>query len=148
MKYSEAKTGRTFVIRLEDGDILHKSIEAFAIEHHIKRAKLNVLGGADKGSILIVGPENGRSETIVPMEFVLPDVYEITGTGTIFPDSEGHPELHMHISCGRNGIAHTGCVRRGIKVWHVMEIIITELIDNNSTRDTDPITGFRLLQPK
>ena len=32
MKYSEAKQGRTFIIRLEDGDILHEKIEEFARE--------------------------------------------------------------------------------------------------------------------
>ncbi|NIT59971.1 MAG: DUF296 domain-containing protein, partial [Aliifodinibius sp.] len=30
MKYSEAKQGRIFVIRLEDGDIVHDEIERFA----------------------------------------------------------------------------------------------------------------------
>ena len=30
MKYSEAKPGRIFVIRLEDGDIVHEAIESFA----------------------------------------------------------------------------------------------------------------------
>ena len=45
MKYSEAKPGRVFVLRLEDGDILHESIEAFAIEHEIMAASLIALGG-------------------------------------------------------------------------------------------------------
>lgn len=35
MKYSEAKQGRTFVIRLEDGDIIHEEIEQFAKDHSI-----------------------------------------------------------------------------------------------------------------
>ena len=30
MKYSQAEQGRTFVIRLEDGDVLHEKIEQFA----------------------------------------------------------------------------------------------------------------------
>ncbi len=30
MKYSEAKQGRVFVIRLEDGDIVHEELEMFA----------------------------------------------------------------------------------------------------------------------
>ncbi|MDY6863052.1 MAG: DUF296 domain-containing protein, partial [Thermodesulfobacteriota bacterium] len=29
MKYSQAKPGRIFVIRLEDGDIIHEEIEKF-----------------------------------------------------------------------------------------------------------------------
>ena len=32
MKYSQARQGRTFVIRLEDGDIVHEKIEQFARE--------------------------------------------------------------------------------------------------------------------
>jgi len=35
MKYSEAERGRVFVIRLEDGDVIHESIEGFAKEHGI-----------------------------------------------------------------------------------------------------------------
>lgn len=30
MKYTEAKIGRAFVLRLEDGDILHEELEQFA----------------------------------------------------------------------------------------------------------------------
>ncbi len=52
MKYSEAKIGRIFLLRLEDGEILHETIEAFASEHEIRAAALTVLGGADEGSDL------------------------------------------------------------------------------------------------
>ncbi len=31
MKYSQARLGRIFVIRLEDGDIIHEELEKFAI---------------------------------------------------------------------------------------------------------------------
>ena len=99
MKYSEAKQGRIFVIRLEDGDILHEAIESFAREKGIRAASLIALGGADKGSRLIVGPENGRTSKIVPMPYELTDVHEISGTGTLFPDDAGEPILHMHIAC-------------------------------------------------
>jgi len=79
MKYSEEKPGRVFVIRLEDGDILHEKIEAFAKEKSIKAAGLIIVGGADTGSKLVVGPLEGRVEwrrykagapfASVPMEF-------------------------------------------------------------------------------
>ena len=49
MKYSEAKQGRIFIIRLEDGEILHETIEAFAAAKKIRAAALIVLGGADSG---------------------------------------------------------------------------------------------------
>lgn len=50
MRYSEAKYGRVFIIRLEDGDILHEEIERFATEKQISSAALMVLGGADAGA--------------------------------------------------------------------------------------------------
>ncbi len=147
MKYSEAKQGRVFVIRLEDGDILHEEIEGFAREKKIGAATLTVLGGADKGSKLIVGPEEARAATIHPMTHILEEVHEATGTGTLFPDDDGNPSLHMHLSCGRKEKTVTGCIREGVKVWHVMEVILTELTGSSATRRPDPSTGFKLLSP-
>jgi predicted DNA-binding protein with PD1-like motif len=147
MKYSEAQAGRIFVMRLEDGEIVHEVIEAFAAEHSIKAASLIILGGADAGSRLVVGPENGRSSPIVPMEHVLDDVREVTGTGTIFPDDEGTPILHLHMACGRNSSTVTGCTHRGIRVWQVMEVILFELTGTKSRRLPDAVTGFKLLIP-
>ena len=147
MKYSEAEKGRTFVIRLEDGDIIHEEIERFAREHSIKAAMLIIIGGADEGSKLIVGPEIGRANPVIPMEHILENVYEAAGTGTIFPDEEGNPILHMHIACGRERSTITGCVRSGVKVWHIMEVILIELINTTAKRVFSPSTGFKLLEP-
>ena len=150
MKYAEAQQGRTFVVRLEDGDILHESIERLAREKGILSAAVLVLGGADKGSILISGPRAGRPKAgvpVEPMEHILEEAYEATGTGTIFPDKEDNPVLHMHIACGRKKKTKTGCVRRGVKVWHVMEVVIIELIGSHARRMPDPATGFELLVP-
>ncbi|MDM8565381.1 DNA-binding protein [Candidatus Halobeggiatoa sp. HSG11] len=147
MKYSQAKSGRIFVIRLEDGDIVHQEIERFAKEQSIKAATLTILGGADKGSKLIVGPKDGTQRPISPMEYILEDVHEITGTGTIFPNEAGEPILHMHMACGRNNASITGCIRKGVKVWHVMEVILLELIDTTAIRALESESGFELLQP-
>ncbi len=145
MKYSETKQGRTFVIRLEDGDIIHEVLEQFAKKKNINRASVMALGGVDKGSRLIVGPREGRSKKIEPMEYNLPDVHEVTGTGTIFPDDEGTPILHMHLSCGRGNSTVTGCIRNGVKVWYVLEVVIQEFVDCKGIRELDPAMGFKLL---
>jgi len=147
MKYSEARQGRTFVIRLEDGDIVHEGIERFAREHSISAGTLIIIGGADKGSRLVVGPEDGRSEPAVPMEHALDNVYEVAGMGTLFPDDKGNPIVHMHMACGRNASTVTGCVRRGVKVWHVMEVVLVELLDSTAVRVYDDAIGFQLLEP-
>jgi predicted DNA-binding protein with PD1-like motif len=147
MKYSEATQGRIFILRLEDGEILHETIEAFAAEHSVKAAAVIALGGADEGSKLVVGPEHGRSEVITPMEHILEDVHEIAGVGTIFPDKDGKPVLHMHIAGGRQDRAVTGCVRRGVKVWHILEVVLFELVDSSARRVLDNQLGFELLEP-
>lgn len=45
---------------------------------------------------------------IEPMELMLDEAHEITGTGTIFADKDNRPVLHMHIACGREGMARDG----------------------------------------
>ncbi len=148
MKFCEAKQGRIFILRLEDGDIVHECIEAFAKEQNIRSAALIILGGADAHSRLVVGPEHGRSEKIIPMIHELADVCEVSGAGTLFPDKDGNPVLHLHMACGRNTQTVTGCVRAGVKVWHVMEAVLFELTDTPAARLHDPVTGFALLEPK
>jgi len=147
MKYTEAQRGRVFVLRLEDGEIIHEVIEKFAKEKKIEAAGVNIVGGVDKGSILIVGPENGRAAKIKPMELVLENEHEATGVGTLFPNSKGEPILHMHVSCGRKDKSITGCVRKGVKVWLVLEVIIWEITNCKSKRVLEGNTGFELLQP-
>lgn len=148
MKFSQAKQGRVFIIRLEDGDIIHEQIENFAKEQSVKAASLIILGGADKGSCLVTGPEKGRGVSpVVPKEQLLNNVNEIAGTGTIFPDENNEPVLHMHMACGRGSDTITGCIRNGVKVWHIAEVILFELTDTNACRVMDSEIGFKLLEP-
>ena len=68
-------------IRLEDGDIVHEEIEKLAKKESINAAALIIIGGADSGSKLIVGPEEGRAEPVVPMEHAIPAAHNIWSTG-------------------------------------------------------------------
>jgi predicted DNA-binding protein with PD1-like motif len=147
MKYSQANQGRVFVVRLEDGEVLHEKIEEFASAMGIKAAALLAIGGVDRGSTLVVGPENGRALPVQPMELILGGVHEIAGTGTIFPDDSGKPVLHMHIACGRRDSTITGCVRRGVKVWRVVELVLLELDCPSAKRVFDAAAGFSMLEP-
>ncbi len=147
MKYSEARQGRIFVLRLEDGEVVHEVIEAFAVEQKIMAATFLILGGADDGSRLVVGPETDRGLPLNPMERVLENAHEVTGTGTLFPDENGTPLLHMHMACGRRDKTTTGCIRAGVKVWHVMEVVIFELLDTSAKRIVEQPLGIKLLQP-
>ncbi|MDA8137506.1 MAG: DNA-binding protein [Desulfobacteraceae bacterium] len=147
MKFSQAKQGRVFVIRLEDGDMVHETIERFAVEQGIQAAALIIIGGADGGSKLVVGPEEGRGATIVPMTYPLDEAHEVAGTGTLFCDEADKPLLHMHMACGRKSDTITGCVREGVKVWHIMEVILFELVDCSARRVSQPPMGWKFLRP-
>jgi len=149
MRYSESKQGRVFVIRFENGEIIHESIEKFAVQHSVNAASLVVVGAIDAGSKLVVGPKEGRTKEIEPVIYVTEEVHEVTGTGTLFVDNGGMPFLHMHLACGRGISTVTGCIRSGVKVWHILEVILSELIDCEARRVSSAVFGnkFKLLEP-
>ena len=146
MKYSEGKQGRVFILRLEDGEIVHEVIEQFARDHDIMAASLVIVGGADNGSSLVVGPAEDRGQVLTPMKRVLENAHEVCGVGTLFWDDE-EPLLHMHMACGREEETITGCIREGVAVWHVMEVIISEIVDTGAVRAAEKPYDLKLLRP-
>jgi predicted DNA-binding protein with PD1-like motif len=146
MQFREASQGRTFVLRLEHGEIVHETIEEFCRDRSIAAAAVIALGGADTGSTLVSGPEDGRSLPVQPVHRVLDGVHEVSGTGTVFPDEEGDPVLHMHMACGRNQTSATGCIRTGVVVWQVLEVVLFELTGFDAKRVRDPEAGLGFLR--
>jgi len=145
MKYTTASLGRVLVLRLEDGDVVHECVEQAARAEGIARAAVILVGGADAGSRIVVGPEDGRAATIVPIERVLHDVHEMAGVGTLFPDDAGRPRLHLHAAFGRDDQVAAGCIRRGVTTWIIGEVVVIELLGSDAVRRIDPLTGFELL---
>lgn len=146
MRYTEANIGRIFILRLENGDQIPKTIEEFAKAKKIESATVLLIGGADKESKVIVGPEDGSSKVPVPMIQHLIDASEALGVGTIFTNENMIPKLHLHSAFGRNGETITGCTREGVVIWHIGEVIIFELLNSSAQRKIDPETGFELLE--
>lgn len=143
MQASEAKAGRIFVLRLEDGDRVPQCIEDFAAEKGVARAVVSLVGGIGGGR-LVVGPEDGDAPRITPVLRELDGVHEVAALGTLFPDESGAPRLHMHATLGRGDTTRTGCVRQGIEVWKIGEVVIQELI-GSQRRAVDPAFGFEVL---
>ena len=145
MKASEGKTGRVFVIRLEDGDVLPDCLEKFAAEKNIKHAQVVVVGGIGSGEV-VTGPR--RSDVMPPDPIYIPvdGAHEVAGVGLIAPDKDGKPVLHLHAALGRSGKTLTGCLRPGVTTWLVGESIITEITGASATRLPDPASGFDLLE--
>ncbi|SKA06653.1 PPC domain-containing DNA-binding protein [Selenihalanaerobacter shriftii] len=146
MQYSEASIGRIFILRLENGDQIPGTIEKFAKDKQIGSATVLFIGGADKDSKVVVGPEDGSAKDPIPQVNELIGVSEAVGVGTIFVNEDEIPKLHLHSAFGRDGETVTGCTREGIDIWHIGEVIILELINSSAQRRIDPATGFELLE--
>jgi predicted DNA-binding protein with PD1-like motif len=146
LDYTEANIGRIFVLRLHQNEILHGNIEEFAVQKNIKNALCFFLGGAENKSKVVVGPKDGNTMPPEPMITLLQGVHEGCGVGTIFTDELGNPKLHMHASFGRNDNAVTGCIRMGVTVWQIGEVVILELTGGSALRVKNKATGFEFLE--
>ena len=144
MQYSEGKIGRVFTLRLDDNERVPDCIEQFAKDHDIKAAHFTMIGGIDAGNI-VVGPKDGDAPVIDPILYPISGAHEVVAVGTLFSDDEGTPILHMHAALGRDGKTHTGCIRPGLDVWLVGEVIIMEIIGTDMLRKVDKKSGLKLL---
>lgn len=144
MQYSEGSIGRIFTLRLEDDERVPDCIEQFAKEHDIKTALCTMIGGIDEGNI-VVGPVDGAAPVIDPMLHAISGAHEVVGLGTLFPGEDGTPILHMHAALGRDGKTRTGCIRPGLDVWLVGEVIIMEILNTDMLRKKEAKSGLALL---
>ncbi len=145
MDFTEAKLGRIFILRLHQNEVLHEVIEKLASQKNVSSALCFFLGGAEDKSKVVVGPKEGKGCTIDPMVILLKGVHEAAGVGTIFVNEEGKPKLHMHASFGRNDTAVTGCVRMGIDIWLIGEVVILELTGSSARRAKNKESSFEVL---
>ncbi len=144
MKAAEGKAGRTFIIRLEEGDILPGCIEQFAREHNITNAHIILIGGIGSGQV-VSGPRYTDEMPPDPMLIPVDGAHEVHAQGIIAPDKDDSPVLHMHGSLGRSGKTLTGCFRPGVKTWLVGEAILYEIVNVDAKRLPDEKSGFDLL---
>ena len=100
--------GRVFVLRLEDGERLNDTLEAFAREQNLTHALAFYLGGSATGSKVVVGPDAKQPDAIVPLVHLLTGSQEVLALGTLIPDEAGDPVLHMHAAAGPGRRGHRG----------------------------------------
>jgi predicted DNA-binding protein with PD1-like motif len=144
MQYSQGNVGRVFTLRLEDGERLPDCVEQFAAEHGIRSALCTLIGGTQNGNV-VAGPKDGDARVIDPFVCPVRGAHEVLGMGTLFPDESGAPVLHMHASLGRGDETLTGCIRPGLDVWLVGEVVIMEIEGADLLRKKDTERGVSLL---
>jgi predicted DNA-binding protein with PD1-like motif len=146
MKACEGRTGRVFVIRLEDGDVVPECVERFAKEKGVLVGQAILVGGAGGGDI-VVGPRSSKEMPPEPMILPIDGAHEVVGVGVLAPGEDGKPALHVHAALGRAGQTMTGCLRQGVTTWLVGEVILYEILGVNLKRTQDRGSGFALLEP-
>jgi uncharacterized protein len=143
MKYTKGSMGRIFLLKFDNNDVLLEKIEAFARKEKVKSAVMLFIGALKEGN-LAAGP---KKPVIPPQPFKVnfQDGWEAMGIGTIIPGDSG-PQIHIHASMGKNKQVLTGCVRKGSKVFLVIEAVVFELKGVKAGKSLDALTGINLLR--
>lgn len=142
MDYRSGKVGRVFAVRFDEGDDFLGELTSLIVKENIRSGWFHVIGGLREAGV-VTGPE----KPVMPPQPVwaeLDTVRETLGTGTIFWD-DNEPKIHLHAALGHHGDTLTACVRRGTKVYLVLEVFITETVGINATRPWYEKGGFNRL---
>lgn len=149
MKYSEARQGRTFIIRLDTGDLVVEGLKQLAMEENIRVASIIMLGAVESDVALRTGsavkPDGGSTALTAQLNG---GPHEVAGCGRIaWGAYSKEPEVHLHLSCGHGDAALTGCVGEGFRAGYTVELFITELVGTDTVFGRDPDQGKPLLIP-
>ena len=142
MDYRKGTIGRVFTVRFDEGDLFLEGLLEIITEEKITNGWFHVLGGLREADV-VTGPK----EPVMPPEPVWNEVRgarETMGTGSIFWDGD-EPKIHLHAALGHHGDTLTACVRKGTKVYLVLEVIIFEIDGINASRPWYEKGGFNRL---
>lgn len=143
MDYQVGRIGRVVVARFNNNEELLGSLAGIVKKEDIKAAVLYLVGGMQKGRI-VVGPEKDELPP-VPVWREINESNEIFGVGTVFWDGD-EPKIHFHGAFGKRDDVKVGCLRENTEAFLVLEAIIIEIEGVNAVRELDPAIGLSLLK--
>lgn len=111
-----------FIVHLERGDTVRKSLEGFAAEHGIEGARVTAIGAVENAELACYDLPTQTYDTRV-----FSGIYELlSGDGNI-TRKDGRPFLHMHVSIsGHDYVAYGGHLMDAA-VGVVMEVFVDPL---------------------
>jgi len=142
MEYRSGSMGRVFSIRFDEGDDFLGGLTELVREQDVRCAWFHVLGGLRQAEV-VTGPR----EPVMPPEPVwasLEGARETLGSGSIYWDGD-EPRIHLHAALGHHGETVTACVRKGTKVYLVLEVLLIELKGIEASRPWFAQGGFHRL---
>jgi len=133
--------GFNWLVRLERGELLIKSLQAFAQKENIKGAWVNGLGGASWAQL---GFYDLKSQQYKWKK--IDEVLEINGIQGNLSFKGKEPQLHLHGSFSDKNMQAWGGHIKELEVAATAEILIHRWYQPETlTRFRDPITGLDLL---
>jgi len=142
MEYRKGTVKRVFAVRFDEGEDFLGGLRELVIKEDIRCAWFHILGGLREAGV-VTGPR----EPVMPPEPVWEDVKgarETLGTGSIFWDGS-EPKVHLHAAMGHHGDTLTACVRKGTKVYLILEAYVVEIDGLDASRPWFPEGGFNRL---
>ncbi|MBU0673745.1 MAG: DUF296 domain-containing protein [Proteobacteria bacterium] len=142
MEYRHGSSGRIFCIRFDEGDDFLTDLTGLIRKEQVRQGWFHIIGGLREAEV-VTGPK----EPVMPPEPVwakLETAQETLGTGTIFWDGD-EPRIHLHAAMGHHGDTLTACVRKGTKVYLILEVILIEIIGIAADRPWFKEGGFNRL---
>ena len=142
MEYRKGTIGRIFTIRFDEGDLFLEGLLNIITAEKITSGWFHILGGLREADV-VTGPK----EAVMPPEPVWSEVRgarETLGIGSIFWDGD-EPKIHLHAAMGHHGETLTACVRKGTKVYLVLEVVLFEIDGINASRPWYAEGGFNRL---
>ena len=142
MEYRSGTVGRVFAVRFDEGDDFLGELTGLITKENIRNGWFHVIGGLREAGV-VTGPQKPVMPP-APVWAELDTVREVLGTGTIFWEGD-QPKIHLHAALGHHGDTITGCVRRGTRVYLVLEVFIVETQGIDAARPWYEKGGFNRL---
>lgn len=143
MQYTKGQIKQVILARFDDEDVLLDEIKKLVKKERISAGVLVLIGALRKGHV-VTGPKQPKIPPRPHWE-QFKDAWEIVGLGTIFKGQKG-PEVHIHGALGKGRKSLVGCIRKGSKVFLLVEAVIFELKGIKAKKELDPETGLKLLR--
>ncbi len=139
---TETDDGRIWLLVLESGEAVKKTLEGFAAKTGVEAASFVALGAFERASLGYFQWDR-KSYKEIPVE---EQVEVITLAGDIVPGEQGRPSLHAHAVLGRaDGSTRGGHLLDGI-VRPTLEVTLTQS-PAHLVRRQHPDLGIALIEP-
>ena len=142
MDYRTGTINRVVTIRFDEGDDFLGGLTEVVRRENIRCGWFFVLGGLRQAEV-VTGPK----APVMPPDPVwqaISGARETLGAGSIYWEGD-EPKIHLHAALGHHGETITACVRKGTKVYLVLEVCLIEISGIAATRPWYEAGGFNRL---